>query len=131
MNIFIALFTFSEIKFCIFIFHGCICQRITHSWKKVTIYPIHILKEWENEKVNKILYNKYVPSSLFSSFLSLYLQHTNEFEGQVSEREKWGLRVWELEEDGGGSATDGASGGRWLGWWWSLRRDNKRRQPWK
>ena len=27
--------------------------------------------------------------------------------------------------------TGNTSGGRWLGWWWPLRRENKKRQPWK
>ena len=38
--IFIVLFTFFWIKFCIFIFQGYICQQVTHSEIKMSIYPI-------------------------------------------------------------------------------------------
>ena len=84
---------------------------------------------------------KYFSSSLFLSFPFLHLQLTSEFEGQVWERlgEKWGLRVggrwqWQLamvRAVASGGAIGGASGDWWLGWWWSLKGKNKRRQPWK
>ena len=56
----IALFTFLETKFCIFIFQGRICQRIIHLGAKVTIYP--------NFKLDNVIF-----SFLFLDFsLSIY-----------------------------------------------------------
>ena len=77
-------------------------------------------------KINKILYDKYVSSSLFSSFSSLLFTYNT----QVGLRVKWERdlergEVWELEEDGGGDSgramvtggvTGDANGDRWLGW---------------
>ena len=106
---------------------------------KSNYLPCSYPQRLERQKINKILYDKYVFSSLFSSFPPLHLQHTSELVWGPSVRKKlwrevrfesWRKWWWRLAMTWaviGGGATGGAGGGRWLDLWWSLRRKNKRR----